>query len=106
MIRNQVKLRREQLGITQAKLAAMIGVAAPSLSKVEHGEIKPWPKLRHDLSVALTIKEDTLFYEDTHQVNDSGREQNLEHTLRAFLRLLPENLLCEELQRRGKKEKE
>ncbi|MGD9735922.1 MAG: multiprotein-bridging factor 1 family protein [Solirubrobacterales bacterium] len=34
---NEIKKRREQLGLSQAQLAAAIGVDQPTISRVEHG---------------------------------------------------------------------
>ena len=53
MFKNRIKEMREQTGLSQSRLARMVGVAEPSLCQVERGQRAPWPKLRRTLARAL-----------------------------------------------------
>ena len=61
MFQNRIKERRSQLGLSQTRLACLIGMAEPTLSSLELGKVKPWPKARRDLAKALGINERELF---------------------------------------------
>ena len=61
MFYNKIKERRQQLGLSQTRLACLIGIAGSTLSNLELGKQQPWPKARHDLAKALRITEQELF---------------------------------------------
>ena len=61
MFANLIRERREQLGLSQTRLACLVGMAGSTLSNLELGKWKTWPKARHDLSKALGISESELF---------------------------------------------
>lgn len=63
MFKNLVRERRQQLGLSQTKLACMIGVAESTLSDLELGKRQAWPKIRKSLSRALGANEKELFPE-------------------------------------------
>jgi len=58
---NKIKERREELGLSQTRLACLIGMASSTLSNLELGKQQPWPKARHDLAKALGLTEEQLF---------------------------------------------
>ena len=61
MFKNLVRERRQQLGLSQTKLACMLGVAESTLSDLELGKRQAWPKIRKALSRALGRTEPELF---------------------------------------------
>ena len=61
MFRNRIKEVREQNGLSQSRLARMVGVAEPSLCQVERGQRAPWPKLKRALARALKTSQAELF---------------------------------------------
>lgn len=56
-------LARERIaqGLTQEQLAARLGIARSTLSSVENGHVKPWPRLRADAAEVLGVTSETLF---------------------------------------------
>jgi transcriptional regulator with XRE-family HTH domain len=48
-------------GLTQQALASVLGIARSSLSCVENGHVRPWPRLRSDASRILGVAEGELF---------------------------------------------
>jgi transcriptional regulator with XRE-family HTH domain len=64
MYRNRIKERRQELGLSQTKLACLIGMAGSTLSNLELGKWKAWPRARRDLSKVLGLKEEELFKDD------------------------------------------
>lgn len=65
MFNNRIRERRTELGLSQTRLACLIGMAEPTLSNLELGKWKPWPKARRDLAKTLGVKESDLFPDDT-----------------------------------------
>jgi len=61
MFNNHIRERRKELGLSQTKLACLIGMAESTLSNLELGKWKPWPKARKDLARTLGISEKELF---------------------------------------------
>ena len=61
MFKNLVSKRRKELGLSQTKLACLVGIAEPTLSDLELGKRQPWPKIRADLVKALRCSESELF---------------------------------------------
>jgi len=59
MFKNRIRERRKELGLSQSQLARLVGMAASTLSNIELGKWKPYPKARTDLSRTLgkTIEE-------------------------------------------------
>ena len=64
MFKNCIRERRERLGFSQARLACFVGMAGSTLSNLELGKMKPWPKAKRDLAKALRVSEQELFPED------------------------------------------
>jgi transcriptional regulator with XRE-family HTH domain len=61
MFQNLIRERRQQLGLSQTKLACMVGVAGSTLSDLELGKRQAWPKIRKTLSRILRSAEVELF---------------------------------------------
>ena len=64
MFNNKIRQRREELGLSQSKLARLVGVPESAMSDIELGKRKPWPKVRADLATVLEITESELFEEE------------------------------------------
>ncbi len=64
MFKNLIRERRQQLGLSQTKLACMAGVAESTLSDLELGKRQAWPKIRKTLSRILGLTEAELFPEE------------------------------------------
>lgn len=58
---NNLRSKRESLGLSQTKLAIMAGVSNSVLSEVERGHRAPWPRLRKSLAAVLHTTESELF---------------------------------------------
>jgi len=69
LFNNKIRQRREELGLSQSKLARLVGVAESAMSDLELGKRQPWPKVRSALSEVLQTTESELFQED----NTDGR---------------------------------
>ena len=65
MFKNHIRERRMELGLSQTKLACLIGMAESTLSNLELGKWKPWPKARRDLAEALGVSEKELFPDES-----------------------------------------
>ena len=50
-----IKLRMFEMGLTQTKVAAMLGISAPRLSEIMHGKVEPSLSLARTISQKLTI---------------------------------------------------
>ena len=61
MFENRIRDRRKELGLSQTKLACLIGMAESTLSNLELGKWKPWPKARKDLARTLGVSIEELF---------------------------------------------
>ena len=64
MFKNRIREKRQELGLSQTQLACQIGMAESTLSNLELGKWKPWPKAKRDLAKALGASEEELFPED------------------------------------------
>jgi transcriptional regulator with XRE-family HTH domain len=63
MFINTIRQRRQELGLSQTRLACMLGIAESTLSDVELGKRQPWPKVRKALARTLNVPERQLFPE-------------------------------------------
>lgn len=52
---------RMAAGLTQKELAMRLGVGRPTLSSVENGHVRPWPRLRAEASRILGVDEQEPF---------------------------------------------
>lgn len=57
---NRIKSRREELGISQAELAAVTKISQPGISQIESGKSKPSVKIVPRLAKALHMTTDEL----------------------------------------------
>lgn len=61
---NQIRERRKALGLSQTRLAILVGLAGSSVSDFELGKRWPWPRARRSLAKALKCRESDLFQEE------------------------------------------
>jgi transcriptional regulator with XRE-family HTH domain len=54
---------REARALSQKQLAELLGISPSTLSSVENGHSRPWPKLRRECAQILGLSEETLFPE-------------------------------------------
>ena len=64
VLKNNLKEIRTEQGISQAQLAAMVGVSRNTISSIETGQFNPTAKLALVLCIALNRKFEDLFYFD------------------------------------------
>lgn len=64
ILKNRLKEARSERGLSQAKLAQMIGVSRNTISSLETGQFQPTAKLALILCIALDMKFEELFYFD------------------------------------------
>ena len=64
VLKNRLKETRTAAGLSQAQLAAMVGVSRNTISSIETGQFHPTAKLALILCIALDKKFEELFYFD------------------------------------------
>ena len=64
ILRNRLKEVRTAKKLSQAELAAMVGVSRNTISSLETGQFQPTAKLALILCIALDMKFEELFYFD------------------------------------------
>ena len=62
VLKNRLPEVRAEKGVSQAKLAQMVGVSRNTISSIETGQFCPTAKLALILCIALDKKFDELFY--------------------------------------------
>ena len=62
ILRNDLKEARTEKGLSQAELAATVGVSRNTISSIETGQFNPTAKLALVLCIALDKKFEELFY--------------------------------------------
>ena len=62
ILKNRLKEARGEKGLSQAALAALVGVSRNTISSIETGQFIPTAKLALILCVALDKKFEDLFY--------------------------------------------
>ena len=62
ILRNSLKEARTEKGLSQAELAAIVGVSRNTISSIETGQFNPTAKLALVLCIALEKKFEELFY--------------------------------------------
>lgn len=72
---NRVREVRERAGLSQTRLACLVGVAQGVLCNIELGYVRPWPKLRRLIAEALQVDEQELF-PDCQQPVGASRNGN------------------------------
>jgi putative transcriptional regulator len=62
ILKNRIKETRNELGLSQAQLAEMVGVSRNTISSIETGQFSPTAKLALVICIALEKKFEELFY--------------------------------------------
>ena len=62
ILRNRLREARAELGLSQADLAAMVGVSRNMISSIETGQFSPTAKLALVLCLALNKRFEEMFY--------------------------------------------
>lgn len=62
VLRNKLKEARAEAGLSQQKLADIIGVSRNTISSIETGQFNPTAKLALIICIALDKKFEELFY--------------------------------------------
>ncbi|MDE7262175.1 MAG: helix-turn-helix transcriptional regulator [Oscillospiraceae bacterium] len=62
ILKNRLKEARAEKDLSQAELAALVGVSRNTISSIETGQFNPTAKLALVLCVALDRKFEELFY--------------------------------------------
>lgn len=62
VLRNRLRTARMDKKLSQAELAAQIGVSRQTISSIENGQFNPTAKLALILCIALDKKFEDLFY--------------------------------------------
>ena len=62
ILQNRLKEARTEKGLSQAELAAIVGVSRNTISSIETGQFNPTAKLALVLCIALEKKFEELFY--------------------------------------------
>jgi transcriptional regulator with XRE-family HTH domain len=55
---------RQERALNQSELAAMAGITAVHLGRIERGEVFPWPRTRRHLAESLGVDPKELIRED------------------------------------------
>lgn len=64
ILKNRLKQARSEKKLSQAQLAALVGVSRNTISSIETGQFNPTAKLALILCIALDKKFEDLFYFD------------------------------------------
>lgn len=64
ILKNRLKEIRSEQGLSQSKLAEMVGVSRNTISSIETGQFNPTAKLALILCIALDKRFEDLFYFD------------------------------------------
>ena len=62
ILKNRIREARTEKGLSQARLAAMVGVSRNTISSIETGQYSPTAKLALIIALALDRKLEELFY--------------------------------------------
>jgi putative transcriptional regulator len=62
ILKNRLREARTERGMSQAELAALVGVSRNTISSIETGQFNPTAKLALILCLALEKKFEELFY--------------------------------------------
>lgn len=64
ILKNRLRLARDEKNLSQTELAEMVGVSRQTISSIETGKFYPTAKLALLLCIALDKKFEELFYFD------------------------------------------
>ena len=62
VLKNNIKQARKELGLSQARLAEIVGVSRNTISSIETGQFNPTAKLALIICIALDKRFEELFY--------------------------------------------
>ena len=62
ILKNRIKEIRNELGLSQAQLAEMVGVSRNTISSIETGQFSPTAKLALVICIALEKKFEDVFF--------------------------------------------
>lgn len=62
VLKNHIKEIRKEKGLSQAELAAMVGVSRNTISSIETGQFNPTAKLALIICIAVEKKFEEIFY--------------------------------------------
>lgn len=62
ILKNHLKEIRKEKGLSQAELAAMVGVSRNTISSIETGQFNPTAKLALIICIAVEKKFEEIFY--------------------------------------------
>lgn len=62
ILKNRLKEYRNEAGLSQSQLAAMVGVSRNTISSIETGQFNPTAKLALIICIALDKKFEDIFY--------------------------------------------
>ncbi len=62
ILKNRLKVARAEKGLSQTRLAELVGVSRNTISSIETGQFNPTAKLALILCIALDKKFEDLFY--------------------------------------------
>lgn len=62
VLKNRLREVRSERGLSQAQLAALVGVSRNTISSIETGQFSPTAKLALVICIALDKKFEDLFY--------------------------------------------
>ena len=62
ILKNNLRVKRMEKGLSQAQLATLVGVSRNTISSIETGQFNPTAKLALILCIALDVKFEDLFY--------------------------------------------
>ena len=62
ILKNNLKIARQEKGLSQTELAQLVGVSRNTISSIEVGTFNPTAKLALVLCIALDKKFEDLFY--------------------------------------------
>ncbi len=62
VLKNRLREARSERGLSQAQLAALVGVSRNTISSIETGQFSPTAKLALVICIALDKKFEDLFY--------------------------------------------
>ena len=62
VLKNRLREARSERGLSQAQLAALVGVSRNTISSIETGQFSPTAKLALVICIALDKKFEDMFY--------------------------------------------
>jgi putative transcriptional regulator len=62
ILKNNLSKIRKEKGLSQSKLAKMVGVSRNTISSIETGQFVPTAKLALLIAIALDLKFEDIFY--------------------------------------------